>query len=136
MNVLVDTPIWSLALRRKRRTSAQQDLVDELSELIREMRAELIGPIRQEVLSGISDESQFHAVQRRLQPFDDMPVDTSDYGEAAVLFNVCRRKGIQGSHTDFLICAVAVRHSLSVFTDDRDFALYAKHRGVQLHQPR
>ena len=136
MNVLIDTPIWSLALRRTRRTSRQQALVDELTELIREMRAEIIGPIRQETLSGIPREEQFHSVQTRLRPFDDVPIDTSDYEEAATLYNRCRTQGIQGSHTDFLICAVAIRHSLCVFTDDRDFTHYARHTGVQLHQPR
>ena len=136
MNVLIDTPIWSLALRRTRRTSRQQALVDELTELIREMRAEIIGPIRQEVLSAIPREEQFRSVQKRLRPFDDVPIDTPDYEEAATLYNLCRARGIQGSHTDFLICAVAIRHSLSVFTVDRDFTHYATHTGVQLHEPR
>ena len=136
MNVLIDTPIWSLALRRTRRTSRQQALVDELAELIREMRAEIIGPIRQEVLSGIPGEEQFRSVQKRLRPFDDVAIDSSDYEEAAALYNLCRGRGIQGSHTDFLICAVAIRHSLSVFTVDRDFTHYARHTGVQLHEPR
>ncbi|MFO7766132.1 MAG: hypothetical protein R6V33_06850 [Pelovirga sp.] len=53
MNVLVDTCIWSLALRRKK--SEQDAVVNELGELISEGRAQLIGPIRQELLSGIKN---------------------------------------------------------------------------------
>ena len=107
MNVLVDTTIWSIALRRKKSKSADQSIVGELTELIKELRAVLIGSIRQEVLSGISDLSMFDTVQRKLAPFDDLEVAKEDYVEAARLYNVCRRRGVQGSHVDFLICAVA-----------------------------
>jgi len=55
MNVLVDTSVWSLALRRKNEslTTNERFLVTELSELIREGRARVIGLVRQELLSGI-----------------------------------------------------------------------------------
>lgn len=136
MRVLVDTTLWSLALRRRRRKAAEQVLVDELAELVKELRAVLIGPIRQEVLSGIPDAGQFETVRRHLAAFDDLPIDTQDYEEAARLFNVCRAKGIQGSHVDFLICAVAIRHSAPVFTTDRDFARNAQQMNLRLHEPR
>ena len=56
MNVLVDTSVWSLALRRKRETLGDNErvLVRELSELIREGRAKVVGLVRQELLSGIA----------------------------------------------------------------------------------
>ena len=53
-------PIWSLAFRRRERNPADQVLVDELTELIRETRIVMIGPIRQEVLSGIAHIAQFN----------------------------------------------------------------------------
>ena len=60
MKVLVDTSIWSLALRRHGAISQEdQALVNGLSELINEVRVALIGPIRQELLSGISNQTQF-----------------------------------------------------------------------------
>lgn len=56
MNVLVDTPVWSLALRRRKPLPpADRRVVDEFHELIAEQRVGIIGPIRQEVLSGILD---------------------------------------------------------------------------------
>ena len=136
MRVLVDTTVWSLALRRQRPKTKEQILIDELSELIRELRAVLIGPVRQEVLSGIPDPAKFEVVKQHLEAFDDLPIIEADYEEAARVFNLCRKKGVQGSHIDFLICAVAIRHSAAVFTTDKDFTNYAKHLDLELHKPR
>lgn len=136
MKVLVDTTIWSLALRRQRIKPKEQTLIDELSELIKEMRAVLIGPIRQEVLSGIPDPVKFEEVRQHLAAFDDLPIIEADYEEAARVFNTCRKKGVQGSHVDFLICTIAIRHSTTVFTTDKDFTNYAKHLDLKLHKSR
>jgi len=136
VRVLVDTTVWSLALRRQRPKTKEQILIDELSELIRELRAVLIGPVRQEVLSGIPDPAKFEVVKQHLEAFDDLPIIEADYEEAARVFNLCRKKGVQGSHIDFLICAVAIRHSAAVFTTDKDFTNYAKHLDLELHKPR
>jgi len=51
MEVIVDTCVWSHALRRNE--SKGSSLVDEFSELITEGRVQLVGSIRQELLSGI-----------------------------------------------------------------------------------
>ena len=136
MIVLVDTTIWSLALRRKRPTTREQLLINELSELIKELRAVLIGPIRQEVLSGIPDPVKFEEVREHLVAFDDLPIIGADYEEAARAFNICRKKGVQGSHIDFLICAMAKSHSTAIFTTDKDFVNFAKHLDIELHKPR
>ena len=136
MKVLVDTTVWSLALRRERPKAQEQSIIDELAELIDELRAVLVGPIRQEVLSGIPDPAKFDAVRQHLAAFDDLPIISGDYEEAARLFNLCRRKGVQGSHVDFLICAVAMRHSSAVFTTDKDFVNYSKHIYLAIHKPR
>ncbi len=136
MRVPVDTTVWPLALRRQRPKKKEQILIDELSELIRELRAVLIGPVRQEVLSGIPDPAKFEVVKQHLEAFDDLPIIEADYEEAARVFNLCRKKGVQGSHIDFLICAVAIRHSAAVFTTDKDFTNYAKHLDLELHKPR
>ena len=94
----------------------------------------MIGPIRQEILSGIREEGQFKELEVRLSAFPDLPLAPEDHVTAARFFNLCRRKGVQGSNTDFLICAVAVRHRLAIFTTDKDFAQYAKHLPIVLHR--
>ena len=133
MKVLVDTSVWSLALRRRAQRSTQH--VKELSSLIEDYRLQMIGPIRQEILSGIRSESQFNSLNKDLSAFIDLPLLTEDYVMAARFFNLCRSKGIQGSNTDFLICAVSVRNELPIFTTDKDYALFAKYIPIRLYMP-
>lgn len=134
MRVLVDTSVWSMALRRKR--TVDDPAVAELRELIKESRVQLIGPVRQEILSGLRHSAQFDRLKSSLRAFPDLELKTEDYERAAEMLNQCRSNGIQGSNTDFLICAVAERHLLSVLTIDADFALFAQHVPVRLHTPR
>ena len=134
MNILVDTSVWSLSLRRAKRVDDTAS--KELAELIREGRVVMIGPIRQELLSGIKIKSQFELLRDHLRAFPDLALDAVDYEEAAVAFNRCRERGIQGSNTDFLICSVALRRQLAVYTADRDFLQYEKVLDLELHEPR
>jgi hypothetical protein len=134
MMVLVDTSVWSKALRRAKEVDSK--VVREFRSLILEHRVVLIGPIRQEILSGIREDTQFEKLQNHLAAFPDIPLQTDDYVTAAKFFNMCRAKGIQGSNTDFLICAVAVRRQLAIFTIDKDFTLFARHLPIVLHEKR
>jgi hypothetical protein len=136
VKILVDTSIWSLALRRSAKLSEKdRSLVQELNELISEVRVAIIGPVRQELLSGISIKTQFEALKEMLAAFDDMPLRREDYERAAEFYNTCRKAGIQGSQIDFLICAAAAGRELPIFTTDNDFLLYAKHLPISLHRP-
>ena len=134
MNVLVDTCIWSLALRRSSPQDSPQ--IQELKELINEQRVVMLGPIRQEILSGIREQSQFNLLRDKMRAFPDFPLLQEDYETAAAFFNDCRRTGIQGSTTDFLICAVSARHALPIFTVDNDFSSYQQHLAISLYQSR
>lgn len=134
MNVLVDTPVWSFALRR--REPRPQPHVRELAALITEGRAILLGAVRQELLSGIKSIPQFDLVRDHLREFRDLSVKTPDYEEAAAYFNRCRSRRIQGSNTDLLICAVAARRGLAIYTTDDDFRSFAKVLPIELHAPR
>lgn len=137
MKVLVDTSIWSLALRRAGEISGEdQVLFSELRELINEVRVAIIGPIRQELLSGISTKDQFDTLKEHLQAFEDLPISREDYNRAAEFFNTCRQSGIQGSQIDFLICSVAAGAGLPIFTSDQDFLLYGKLLPIIVYKPR
>ena len=57
--------------------------------------------------------------------FPDIELEAEDYEEAASFFNRCRAKGIQGSNTDFLICAVAARRRFGILSTDTEFARFA-----------
>ena len=138
MDVLVDTSVWSLALRRRSGSlgEAQVALLAELSELVRGGRVVMVGPVRQELLSGIRDIRVFEAVRERLAAFEDLPLGSADYEEAAAIGNRCRAAGVAGSAVDFLICAAAVRRDLALFTMDADFVRYAEHAPLMLHAAR
>jgi hypothetical protein len=96
-------------------------MVEELTELIQEGRALLFGPIRQELLSGISDVRQFNTLRNRLRAFNDLSINELDYERAAEFSNSCRRAGVQGSHIDFLICSAAAGNSAAILSTDKDF---------------
>jgi predicted nucleic acid-binding protein len=130
VRVLVDTSVWSLALRRDERQHPERE---ELRRLVSAHVAEIIGPVRQEILSGVRDQTQFARLDTHLAAFPDVPLLTEDYVTAANFFNLCRSKGIQGSNTDFLICAVAVRCDLAIFTTDGDFRRFAQCLPIVLH---
>jgi predicted nucleic acid-binding protein len=132
--VVVDTSVWSLAVRRRRPADVPE--VVELEHLVREGRVAMLGPVRHELLSGVPSSQQFEVLREHLQAFPDLPLGTDDYEEAARSFNLCRARGIQGSNTDFLICAVATRRRLAILTTDADFANLARVLPLRLHAPR
>lgn len=63
MNVLVDTSVWSLA---RRGGSPNEAVVSELRSLIADARAVIIGPVRHEILSGITRQEQFERLRQAL----------------------------------------------------------------------
>jgi len=134
MMVLVDTPVWSLALRRKAAdlSAGEVKIILLLQEQVRGGRAQLLGPVRQELLSGIRDEAQLRRIRNHLRGFEDIALRIQDYEEAAALTNRCRSSGIAGSPVDMLICSVSVRHGWPIFTTDRDFSHYARVLPIQL----
>jgi predicted nucleic acid-binding protein len=134
MKILVDTCVWSLALRR---AEVQPDpVVGELRELISELRVQMIGPVRQEILSGIKEVKQFDALRLHLQSFPDFALQPTDYERAAEFYNVCRSRGVQGANTDFLICSISAQYQMPIFTVDNDFKHYQHLLPISLHSPR
>jgi len=131
LKVLVDTCIWSHALRSKNPEFEAE--VKSLETLIADQRVLIIGAIRQEVLSGYSDLNKFETLKAKLNYFENTPILDEDYITAAKFYNQCRQKGVQGSHIDLLICAVAVRLSIPIFTSDKDFGFYQQHLPIKLY---
>ncbi len=94
MKVLVDTCVWSLALRRDA-SNRENPFIHELERLIQEARVQMIGPIRQEILSGIRSLTQFESLRNHLSAFPDLRLETPDYERAAEYFNIARGKGVK-----------------------------------------
>ena len=107
-----------------------------LEDLIRDGQTIIIGPVRLEILSGIDDEQYFRKIKDYLREFDDEPVTLEDYEEAARIYNLCAGAGVAGSPNDLVICAVALRLGIPVFTMDDDFTRYARVVPLQLPNAR
>ena len=129
MSVLVDSPIWLLAFRRKGVSAPE---VDFLTRLVRRGEVRIIGSVRQEVLSGIRSLTDVVSIRDRLRAFPDMALSERHHERAAEFHNTCRARGVQGSATDFLICAVADLERLQIFTTDGGFQHYARHLPIDL----
>lgn len=131
MKVIVDTTVWSLALRRR---EPDPILSADLSVLLRRQQAILLGVVRQEVLSGVPDSSVYTKLRDQLRPVPDYSLTTAHYEQAAELFSRCRSRGVQGTLVDCLICAVAMRDDHLVFSTDGDFKHIAKVARVELYR--
>ena len=138
MNVLVDTTVWSIALRRRRKALAGQELaiVRELEQLVTEGRALLAGPVRQEILTGVREPRAFTRLRDQLRHFDDVPLATEDFETAAQFANDCLEAGIAVTSTDLLLCAAAIRAGVPIFTTDANFSRYRGVVPLGLHVPR
>ncbi len=128
--VLVDSDVWSEALRRK---GPESRSVLALRNLVNEGEIVMLGPIRQEVLSGIREIVRFEKIRDALRAFPSQRIDEPVYEMAASFYNLCRSKGVQGSHTDFLICACSVSWKCSILTKDKDYNFYSKYIPIELY---
>jgi predicted nucleic acid-binding protein len=130
----VDTCVWTHFLRRGRPT--HDAICRELIRLIKDDAVQMLGSIRQELLSGAQPQDRFDQLKEYLRFYPNLALDEEDDESAAIYYNLCRAKGVQGTSTDLLICAVAVRHQMSIFTTDRDFEGFAKHIPIELQAVR
>lgn len=125
MSLLVDTSVWSLAMRRD--TSSLEPEVTTLIEAI-DSGSEIYstGFILQELLQGFTKPKAHDLIIERFASMPMLVPDTSDYIEAADLRNRCRRKGVQASTIDALIAQLSLRFNLSLLTTDKDFHYISK----------
>ncbi len=126
MTLLVDTSVWSLALRRDSRGGEPE--VQALQDaLLGDDVVVTTGLVLQELLQGFSGPK---AQARIVQRFAALPLiqpDREDHVAAAGVRNVCRRAGLQLGTIDALLARLCIRHGLTLLTIDRDFVFAAKH---------
>jgi predicted nucleic acid-binding protein len=120
VKVLVDTSVWSLALRRK--VICREPKVEVLAELISTGQSiYLTGIILQELLQGIKDSAQFANLENKLLAFPLLEPDRDTYKQAARLFSKCRSGGTPVATVDCLIAAVAIANDCRLLSRDADF---------------
>jgi predicted nucleic acid-binding protein len=131
MSVVVDTSVWSHALRRTTPTSDPQ--AAKLADLLRQRQAVyLLGVILQEILQGIRDPGKFREIREHLRPYPLIELTRADYIAAAQIGNQCRSKGIQASIVDCQIAAACIEHDCALLTCDQDFQHIARHCPLRL----
>lgn len=131
MRILVDTSVWSMALRRKE--SPANEAADKLRLLIDAgEQIFLLGVVLQEILSGIADKALFDRLDDYLAAFPLVELGRDAYVAAAELRNKCKKSGVQAGTIDFLIASTCVEKGLLLFTLDRDFAAIAPLCGLEL----
>jgi predicted nucleic acid-binding protein len=131
MKFLIDTSVWSEALRRKNKSINSSETI--LSRLIlNESEIIIIGIILQEILSGITDIKLFNEINTILSDFPYIETTKDDYIFAAELRNNLKIKGITAGSFDFLIASIAIRNNLTLVTIDNDFKHIAKYSKLKL----
>src|SRR4030042_5373716 len=131
MKILVDTSVWSLALRRQPRIVNPEAIT--LKALIEQGEdIYLLGIILQEVLQGIKNPKDFHTLKEYFETFPLIELIRDDYIKAAELKNHLIKKGRQASTIDSLIASAAISYGCLLFTTDRDFEHIAKHSRLKL----
>ncbi|UVT16506.1 MAG: PIN domain-containing protein [Nitrospira sp.] len=127
MNLVVDTSVWSLVLRRPR--------IDDNHTHVRAFRQHvesgdglfLIGNILQELLDGLRSVRQFDHLLTLLDPYPLLELTRPTYVAAARLRTTCRAKGVNAGAIDFLIAAACCQYGFPLLTADQDFARIAKY---------
>ena len=131
MTLLVDTSVWSLALRRDAPSPASE--VTALVEAIRNGETIVTtGLVLQELLQGFSGPKARDQILDRFSAVPLLVPDRNDYVEAAGLRNRCRRKGVQIGTIDALLAQLCIRHDLTMLTSDNDFRRIAGHSALRM----
>jgi len=135
VNLVVDTSVWSLVLRRPRVDARDPHVTEFLAHVEAGNAILLIGVILQELLGGVRTQRDFDRLRRALDPFPLVPLARDTYVQAAKLRNQCRRRGVQASGVDFLIAAACAAHGFPLLTADQDFTHIAEHSELVLLGP-
>ena len=135
MTLLVDTSVWSLALRRDATSSEPE--VPQLKDAL--LGADVVvttGLVLQELLQGFSGPKVSAQIIERFAALPLLQPDREDHVSAAELRNTCRRAGIQIGTIDALLAQLCIRHELTLLSIDKDFKLAAKHCTLRVWSPK
>ncbi|MCZ6726948.1 MAG: PIN domain-containing protein [Acidobacteria bacterium] len=134
MNLLVDTSVWSLALRRD--PPSNEPAVHFLSQAIEDGESIFTtGLILQELLQGFAGPKARDLIVEKFAALPLLTPDRTDHIEAAALRNACRRNGVQAGTVDCLLAQLAIRHGLTMVTTDRDFEHIARVQHFEVWRP-
>jgi len=126
MTLLVDTSVWSLALRRDAPVAGTEVLA---------LRAAIgsgdtivtTGRVLQELLQGFAGPRARKDIAQRFTALPLLVPERQDDIDAAEIRTVCRRAGVRIGTSDALLSQLCIRHELTLLTTGADFTLAARH---------
>lgn len=131
MTLLVDTSVWSLALRRD--VEVEEPEVQALKEaLAGAVVVVTTGLVLQELLQGFAGAKASEQIVERFSALALIQPDREDHIAAASLRNSCRRAGVQIGTVDALIAQLCIRHEVVLLSTDQDFVHAAKHCSLKV----
>lgn len=130
MTVLVDTSVWSLALRRD--DPASSPTVAHLTKALESDLVVTTGLIVHELLQGFLPKRSQSEIRRHLGALPAIQPTRDDHIAAADLRNRCRRAGVQLGTIDALIAQLCITHDLQLLSTDQDFVHAARHTRLRL----
>ncbi len=126
MTLLVDTSVWSLALRRDGTFDAKE--VVALREALTGADSVVTtGLVLQELLQGFNGPKAKEAIIERFGALPLIQPDRQDHVAAAEVRNACRRGGVQIGTIDALLIQLCGRYEMTLLSSDKDFANAARH---------
>ena len=119
MTLLVDTSVWSLALRRDspvdaREVIALREALDGADSVV------TTGLVLQELLQGFSGPKAKEAIIERFGALPLIQPDRQDHVAAAEVRNACRRGGVQIGTIDALLVQLCGRYEMTLLSSDKD----------------
>ena len=94
MNLIVDTSVWSLFLRRKSIDKDNPYILQLRQHVEKQDCIHLVGIILQELLDGIKSARDFDVLLDYFESFPLVELVRDDFVEVSRLKNKCRSKGI------------------------------------------
>jgi predicted nucleic acid-binding protein len=131
MSLLVDTSVWSLALRR----DVPADVPEVEALRVALGGSELVattGLILQELLQGVVPERGRARIIDTFGALEYLNPRRADHVYAAAIRNALRSAGVQIGTIDALIAQLAIAGHHTLLTTDQDFHLAARHIPLRL----
>ena len=125
---LVDTSAWIEFLR-----DPVSPIGDRVAELMNDDIAAVCEAVQMEVFAGARNDQHLVHLRGVLSNATIIPIQPSDYYDAAILYRRCRQNGITiRSQIDCLIAAVAIRAQIPILHNDSDFTALARHTNLTI----
>lgn len=120
-DVIVDTSAWILSFR----SSASNEFISQLTELIDHDRVLMPGIIEAELLRGTRSEKEFRRMQDILSDIRHLKVNDEFWGRVALFGNKVLHKGINIPLVDIYIALLAIENNAELLHYDKHFDLIA-----------